>query len=77
MRTTMIAIGPLAVAGLASAEEKALFNGRDLTRWTHVGKGSVVGEYEPVRGRRPDVGYIIQNHHEPQTVLFKEVTVSR
>jgi hypothetical protein len=32
--------------------------------------------YEPVRGRRPDVGYIgIQNHHEPQTVLFKDITV--
>jgi hypothetical protein len=34
--------------------------------------------YEPVRGRRPDAGYIgIQNHHEPQTVLFKEITVIR
>ena len=34
--------------------------------------------YEPVRGRRPDVGYIgIQNHHEPQTVLFREITVIR
>lgn len=34
--------------------------------------------YEPVRGRRPDVGYIgIQNHHEPQTVYFKEITVIR
>lgn len=32
--------------------------------------------YEPVRGRRPDAGYIgIQNHHEPQTVLFREITV--
>jgi hypothetical protein len=29
-----------------------------------------------VRGRRPDAGYIgIQNHHEPQTVLFREITV--
>ena len=34
--------------------------------------------YEPIRGRRPDAGYIgIQNHHEPQTVLFKEITVVR
>ena len=34
--------------------------------------------YEPVRGRRPDAGYIgIQNHHEPQTVLFREITVVR
>jgi hypothetical protein len=34
--------------------------------------------YEPVRGRRPGAGYIgIQNHHEPQTVLFREVTVIR
>jgi Domain of Unknown Function (DUF1080) len=32
--------------------------------------------YEPVRGRRPDAGYIgIQNHHEPLTVLFREITV--
>lgn len=43
-------------------------------------EGSVVPprehSYEPVRGRRPDAGYIgIQNHHEPQTVLFKEITV--
>ncbi len=35
-------------------------------------------DYEPKRGRRPDVGYIgIQNHHDPQTVLFREVTVVR
>jgi hypothetical protein len=34
--------------------------------------------YEPMRGPRPDVGYIgIQNHHEPQTVLFREITVIR
>lgn len=33
-------------------------------------------DYEPIRGRRPDVGYIgIQNHHPPQTVHFKEITV--
>lgn len=32
--------------------------------------------YEPERGRRPDMGYIgIQNHHEPQTVHFKEISV--
>jgi len=45
-------------------------------------EGSVVPprehSYEPVRGRRPDAGYIgLQNHHEPQTVLFKEITVIR
>jgi hypothetical protein len=45
-------------------------------------EGSVVPprehSYEPVRGRRPDTGYIgIQNHHEPQTVLFREITVVR
>ncbi len=45
-------------------------------------EGSVVPprehSYEPVRGRRPDAGYIgIQNHHEPQTVLFREITVIR
>ena len=33
-------------------------------------------EYEPKRGRRPDAGYIgVQNHHEPQTVHFKEISV--
>ena len=34
--------------------------------------------YEPVRGERPEHGYIgIQNHHEPQTVLFREITIIR
>jgi len=34
--------------------------------------------YEPIRGPRPEVGYIgIQNHHEPQTVHFKEISVLR
>ncbi len=34
--------------------------------------------YEPERGPRPAAGYIgIQNHHEPQTVHFKEITVVR
>lgn len=33
--------------------------------------------YEPIRGRRPDAGYIgIQNHHEPQTVHFREISVN-
>lgn len=32
--------------------------------------------YEPIRGPRPDAGYIgIQNHHEPQTVHFREISV--
>ena len=32
--------------------------------------------YEPIRGPRPEVGYIgIQNHHEPQTVHFREIGV--
>ena len=32
--------------------------------------------YEPIRGPRPSSGYIgIQNHHEPQTVHFKEISV--
>lgn len=35
-------------------------------------------DYEPIRGPRPEVGYIgIQNHHEPQTVHFKEISVLR
>ncbi len=34
-------------------------------------------DYEPIRGLRPDAGYIgIQNHHEPQTVHFKEISVA-
>ena len=34
--------------------------------------------YEPKRGPRPATGYIgIQNHHEPQTVHFKEISVIR
>ena len=33
--------------------------------------------YEPIRGPRPDTGYIgIQNHHEPQTVHFREIGVA-
>jgi hypothetical protein len=33
-------------------------------------------DYEPIRGPRPEVGYIgIQNHHEPQTVHFREISV--
>lgn len=35
-------------------------------------------DYEPIRGRRPDAGYIgIQNHHEPQTVHFKDISVTQ
>lgn len=35
-------------------------------------------DYEPIRGPRPDFGYIgIQNHHEPQTVHYKEISVLR
>jgi hypothetical protein len=33
-------------------------------------------DFEPVRGPRPQVGYIgIQNHHEPQTVHCREISV--
>ena len=33
-------------------------------------------DYEPIRGPRPNAGYIgIQNHHEPQTVHFREISV--
>jgi hypothetical protein len=32
--------------------------------------------YEPIRGPRPEMGYVgIQNHHQPQTVHFKEISV--
>ena len=35
-------------------------------------------DYEPIRGPRPREGYIgVQNHHEPQTVHFKEISVVR
>ena len=34
--------------------------------------------YEPVRGPRPDSGYVgIQNHDERSTVLFKEISVKQ
>jgi 3-keto-disaccharide hydrolase len=33
-------------------------------------------DYEPIRGPRPNAGYIgVQNHHEPQTVHFREISV--
>ena len=33
-------------------------------------------EFEPIRGYRPREGYIgIQNHHEPQTVHYREISV--
>ena len=33
--------------------------------------------YEPIRGPRPAAGYIgIQNHHEPQTVHYREISVA-
>ena len=44
MRAAVIAVALLAWTGAAGAEEKALFNGKDLTGWTHVGNGSVVVE---------------------------------
>ena len=32
--------------------------------------------YEPIRGPRPEFGYIgVQNHHEPQTVHYKDISV--
>ena len=35
-------------------------------------------DYEPIRGPRPREGYIgVQNHHEPQTVHYKEISVVR
>ncbi len=35
-------------------------------------------DYEPVRGPRPREGYMgVQNHHEPQTVHYKEISVVR
>ena len=35
-------------------------------------------DYEPKRGPRPAFGYIgVQNHHEPQTVHYKEISVIR
>ena len=40
----VVALGLLACTGAARAEETPLFNGKDLTGWTHVGKGSVVVE---------------------------------
>ena len=35
-------------------------------------------DFEPVRGPRPQEGYIgIQNHHDPQTVHYREISVKR
>jgi hypothetical protein len=35
-------------------------------------------DFEPVRGPRPQEGYIgIQNHHAPQTVHYREISVKR
>jgi hypothetical protein len=35
-------------------------------------------DFEPVRGPRPQEGYIgIQNHHAPQTVHYREISVTR
>jgi hypothetical protein len=58
---------------------KVLLNGVLVNDFT---EGSPVPprehDYEPIRGPRPDVGYIgIQNHHEPQTVHFREISVRR
>jgi len=49
---------------------------------THYREGDPVPPrehfYEPKRGRRPDFGYIgIQNHHEPQRVQFREISVKK
>jgi hypothetical protein len=33
--------------------------------------------YEPIRGPRPEYGYIgIQNHHELQTVHYREISTA-
>ena len=57
----------LQTAGQA-AEWKQLFNGKavpERKQW-----------FEPVRGHRPDSGYIgLQNHDGRSTVYFKEVSV--
>ncbi len=52
-------------------------NGQKVNEYV---EGSPVPErkhdYEPIRGRRPDLGYIgLQNHDEETDVFFKEVSV--
>ena len=48
----------------------------DFTEGTPVPPGQ--HDYEPIRGPRPEKGYVgIQNHHEPQTVHDREITVVR
>ncbi len=54
-------------------------NGKVVNEYT---EGQSVPErkawYEPVRGPRPNKGYIgIQNHDEKSKVLFKEISISR
>ena len=58
---------------------KVYLNGELVTRYR---EGDPVPPrehyYEPKRGRRPDFGYIgIQNHHEPQRVQFREISVKK
>ena len=54
-------------------------NGEKVNDYLDMSRTPVRGHsYEPIRGPRPREGYIgVQNHHEPQTVHFKEISVVR
>lgn len=54
-------------------------NGEKVNDYLDMSRTPVRGhDYEPIRGPRPREGYIgVQNHHEPQTVHYKEISVVR
>ena len=64
---------------LKGQKTTVLVNGEKVTEFT--GSEPVPERqkyYEPVRGPRPDAGYIgLQNHGENQTVFFKEISVKK
>lgn len=64
---------------LDGPQTTVLLNGERVTEYV---EGDPVPDrehdYEPIRGRRPNEGYIgIQNHHKPAEVHFREVSVKR
>jgi hypothetical protein len=60
--------GPRTIVRLNGTEVNDFTEGQPVPPRQH--------DYEPIRGPRPERGYVgIQNHHEPQTVQFKEISV--
>jgi len=60
--------GPLTIVHLNGVKVNEYKEGQPVPERKH--------DYEPIRGPRPNMGYIgLQNHDEKSTVLFKEVSV--